>query len=65
MEDTWHSLEKMRESSRKVGALGYCLGGKLCDLNAVPQNRLRVGRTDNNRKPTARRRRRRISSSAG
>ena len=32
MEDTWHFLQKMPGSSGKVGAVGYCLGGKLCYL---------------------------------
>ena len=32
MEDTWHFLEKMPECNGKVGAVGYCLGGKLCYL---------------------------------
>ena len=32
MEDTWHFLEKLPECNGKVGAIGYCLGGKLCYL---------------------------------
>ena len=32
MEDTWHYLEKIPECNGKVGAVGYCLGGKLCYL---------------------------------
>ena len=32
MEDTWHYLEKLPECNGKVGAVGYCLGGKLCYL---------------------------------
>ena len=32
MEDTWHFLEKLPECNGKVGAVGYCLGGKLCYL---------------------------------
>jgi carboxymethylenebutenolidase len=32
MEDTWHFLAGMKECNSKVGAVGYCLGGKLCYL---------------------------------
>jgi carboxymethylenebutenolidase len=32
MEDTWHFLEKVPECNGKVGAVGYCPGGKLCYL---------------------------------
>ena len=32
MEDTWHYLAKLPECNGKVGAVGYCLGGKLCYL---------------------------------
>ncbi len=32
MEDTWHYLQKIPECNGKVGAVGYCLGGKLCYL---------------------------------
>src|SRR5262245_24940809 len=32
MEDTRHYLEKRPECNGKVGAVGYCLGGKLCYL---------------------------------
>jgi len=32
MEDTWHYLEGIPECNGKVGAVGYCLGGKLCYL---------------------------------
>jgi carboxymethylenebutenolidase len=32
MEDTWHFLRKIPEGNGKVGAVGYCLGGKLCYL---------------------------------
>jgi carboxymethylenebutenolidase len=32
MEDTWHYLAKIPECNGKVGAVGYCLGGKLCYL---------------------------------
>jgi carboxymethylenebutenolidase len=32
MEDTWHYLAKRPECNGKVGAVGYCLGGKLCYL---------------------------------
>jgi carboxymethylenebutenolidase len=32
MEDTWHYLKKLPECNGKVGAVGYCLGGKLCYL---------------------------------
>src|SRR5262245_30335899 len=32
MEDTWHFLAKLPECNGKVGAVGYCLGGKLCYL---------------------------------
>ena len=32
MEDIWHYLEKIPECNGKVGAVGYCLGGKLCYL---------------------------------
>src|SRR5260370_17333822 len=32
MEDTWHVLAKLPECNGKVGAFGYCLGGKLCYL---------------------------------
>jgi carboxymethylenebutenolidase len=32
MEDTWHYLQKLPECNGKVGAVGYCLGGKLCYL---------------------------------
>ena len=32
MEDTWHFLAKLPEGNGKVGAVGYCLGGKLCYL---------------------------------
>ena len=30
MEDMWHFLQKLPECNGKVGAVGYCLGGKLC-----------------------------------
>jgi len=30
--DTWHYLQKIPECNGKVGAVGYCLGGKLCYL---------------------------------
>lgn len=32
MEDTLHFLERMPECNGNVGAVGYCLGGKLCYL---------------------------------
>src|SRR5258708_12319683 len=32
MEDTWHFLQRLAECNGKVGAVGYCLGGKLCYL---------------------------------
>ena len=32
MVDTWQFLAKMPECNGKVGAVGYCLGGKLCYL---------------------------------
>ena len=32
MEDTWHFLQQLPECTGKVGAVGYCLGGKLCYL---------------------------------
>ena len=32
MEDTWHYLAGRNECNGKVGAVGYCLGGKLCYL---------------------------------
>ncbi len=32
MEDTRHFLEGVKECNGKVGAVGYCLGGKLCYL---------------------------------
>ena len=32
MEDTWHYLAGRKECNGKVGAVGYCLGGKLCYL---------------------------------
>ena len=32
MEDTWHYLAGLQECNGKVGAVGYCLGGKLCYL---------------------------------
>jgi carboxymethylenebutenolidase len=32
MEDTWHYLAGLKECNGKVGAVGYCLGGKLCYL---------------------------------
>ena len=32
MEDTWKYLAGMPECNGKVGAVGYCLGGKLCYL---------------------------------
>ena len=32
MEDTWRYLEGLEECNGKVGAVGYCLGGKLCYL---------------------------------
>ncbi len=32
MEDTWHFLQGLPECNGKVGAVGYCLGGKLCYL---------------------------------
>jgi carboxymethylenebutenolidase len=32
MEDTRHFLEGLKECNGKVGAVGYCLGGKLCYL---------------------------------
>ncbi len=32
MEDTWHYLVGRKECNGKVGAVGYCLGGKLCYL---------------------------------
>ena len=32
MEDTWHYLQGIPECNGKVGAVGYCLGGKLCYL---------------------------------
>jgi carboxymethylenebutenolidase len=32
MEDTWHYLAKRPDCNGKVGAVGYCLGGKLCYL---------------------------------
>jgi carboxymethylenebutenolidase len=32
MEDTWQYLLTRRECNGKVGAVGYCLGGKLCYL---------------------------------
>ncbi len=32
MVDTWRFLENMKECNGKVGAVGYCLGGKLCYL---------------------------------
>jgi carboxymethylenebutenolidase len=32
MEDTWHFLRQLPEANGKVGAVGYCLGGKLCYL---------------------------------
>jgi carboxymethylenebutenolidase len=32
MEDTWHFLAQLPECNGKVGAVGYCLGGKLCYL---------------------------------
>ncbi len=31
-EDTWHFLQQLPECNGKVGAVGYCLGGKLCYL---------------------------------
>jgi len=32
MEDTWKHLAGLPECNGKVGAVGYCLGGKLCYL---------------------------------
>ena len=32
MEDTWHYLQTLPGCNGKVGAVGYCLGGKLCYL---------------------------------
>src|SRR5262249_8191488 len=32
MEDTWRFLQRLPECNGKVGAVGYCLGGKLCYL---------------------------------
>ncbi|TMJ26988.1 MAG: dienelactone hydrolase family protein [Alphaproteobacteria bacterium] len=32
MEDTSHFLQQLPQSNGKVGAVGYCLGGKLCYL---------------------------------
>ena len=32
MEDTWHYFAGRKECTGKVGAVGYCLGGKLCYL---------------------------------
>jgi carboxymethylenebutenolidase len=32
MEDTWRYLAGLKECNGKVGAVGYCLGGKLCYL---------------------------------
>ena len=32
MEDTWHYVAGLKECNGKVGAVGYCLGGKLCYL---------------------------------
>jgi carboxymethylenebutenolidase len=32
MEETWQYLASIPECNRKVGAVGYCLGGKLCYL---------------------------------
>ncbi len=32
MVDAWRFLENMKECKGKVGAVGYCLGGKLCYL---------------------------------
>src|SRR5713101_5780128 len=32
MEDTWRYLAGLQECNGKVGAVGYCLGGKLCYL---------------------------------
>ena len=32
MIDTWHYLRALDQCSGKVGAVGYCLGGKLCYL---------------------------------
>src|SRR3970282_1918034 len=32
MEDTWKYLAGLPECNGKVGAVGYCLGGKLCFL---------------------------------
>jgi carboxymethylenebutenolidase len=32
MEDIWHFLARLPECNGKVGAVGYCLGGKLCYL---------------------------------
>ena len=32
MEDIWHYLQTIPECNGKVGAVGYCLGGKLCYL---------------------------------
>ena len=31
MEDTWHFLQRLAECNGKVGAVGYCVGGKLED----------------------------------
>src|SRR5215470_10011805 len=36
MEDTWHYLAALQECNGKVGAVGYCLGGKLCYLMCCP-----------------------------
>jgi carboxymethylenebutenolidase len=32
MEDTWHYVAGLKECNGRVGAVGYCLGGKLCYL---------------------------------
>jgi dienelactone hydrolase len=40
MEDTWLFLQGLPECNGKVGAVGYCLGGKLCYLMCCRTNRL-------------------------
>jgi len=41
MEDTWHYLAGLKECNGKVGAVGYCLGGKLCYAVLSQRHRLR------------------------
>lgn len=37
MEDTCAYLKDLPETNGRIGAVGYCLGGKLCYLVSLPQ----------------------------